>query len=74
MIDIKHIEASKVEKLENLPDGAVFRYEGDFYIKSDEVDEYGDPQCLRIKDGCLVAPDAERLVEAATSVSVEVVL
>jgi len=74
MIDIKHTKASRVEKLVNLEDGSVFIYDGDFYIKSDEEDGYGDPQCVRLKDGYLISPDGESLVEAATSVSMEVVL
>lgn len=74
MIDIKHNKKLTGEKIDNLKEGAVFMYEGDFYIKTDEEDGYGDPQCVRLKDGYLISPDSQSIVEAAASVTMEVVL
>ncbi len=74
MIEIEHKNVSNVDKVINLRDGAVFSYENEFYIKTDEVDDYGDPQCVRLKDGYMISPDADTLVPVAHSVKMEVQL
>lgn len=74
MIDIEHKNVSNVDKIGNLRSGTVFSYENDFFIKSDEVDAYGDPQCVRLRDGYMISPDEETVVPVAHAVKMEVQL
>lgn len=74
MIEIEHKSPTVTEKLNRVKFGSVFLMDNDFYIKSDETDGYGDPQCVRLRDGCLVSPDEEMIVQVANSVKMEVAL
>lgn len=74
MIEIEHKSTTVTEKLNRIKSGTVFLYDEDFYIKSDETDGYGDPQCVRLKDGYLISPDEEMMVQVASSVKMEVKL